>query len=165
LPAGRACTPAARGSRLPASSRETTSRLPHACALTSHPAAPTRPTPQSLDRKDKTHAAYWASLQVLAQHELQEAQRRDDLDQLHLAGQAAGEEARREAGLHPAVERDIEGMLAGEWAVVEACVWVGGGKGEGLAAAAGRPAFASGGPRAPRLGPCAALGACQRVGR
>lgn len=57
---------------------------------------------------------YWAALATLAAHELAEAEKRDELDRLHLQGVHVSEEAvRREAGLHPAVERDIEGMLSG----------------------------------------------------
>mmetsp|Transcript_6513 Transcript_6513/g.15636 ORF Transcript_6513/g.15636 Transcript_6513/m.15636 type:complete len:764 (-) Transcript_6513:141-2432(-) len=70
------------------------------------------------DKYDPLHLEFWKSLLQIAEHELTEARNRNEIDQAHLRGgpeaAAAVAETFAERGLHPDVERDIAGMLAGQ---------------------------------------------------
>lgn len=60
---------------------------------------------------------FWDALTTVADHELQEAIKRDEEDRIHVRGGAAAAAAaayRQESGgVHKAVEAEIEGMMSG----------------------------------------------------
>ena len=82
------------------------------------------------DKYEAMHSEFWGALLEVAEHELAEARRRDEIDRAHLKGGAAAAEAAAAAaadkGLHPDVEADVEGMLMGELRVGLTVVEVGG---------------------------------------
>jgi len=67
---------------------------------------------QELDMQDDEHKEFWACLMVVAETQLQEAERRDTVDRAHLRGEPVPEEVAQEAGLHASIEKDLEGLMA-----------------------------------------------------
>ena len=70
---------------------------------------------QELDSQDPMHKEFWDALMVIAEVELQEAVKQDELDWARLRGEAIpAKYSVKEAGLHEAVDSDVQMMLAGE---------------------------------------------------
>lgn len=64
------------------------------------------------------HKEFWDALLVIAEVELQEAVKQDELDWARLRGEAIpAKYTVKEAGLHEAVDSDVQMMLAGGWIV------------------------------------------------
>ena len=60
------------------------------------------------------HKEFWDALMVIAEVELQEAVKQDELDWARLRGEPIpAKYAVKEAGLHEAVDSDVQMMLAG----------------------------------------------------
>ena len=69
---------------------------------------------QELDSQDPMHKEFWDALMVIAEVELQEAVKQDELDWARLRGEPIpAKYAVKEAGLHEAVDSDVQMMLAG----------------------------------------------------
>lgn len=82
---------------------------------------------QELDSQDPMHKEFWDALMVIAEVELQEAVKQDELDWARLRGEAIpAKYTVKEAGLHEAVDSDVQMMLAGRIL----CFWGGGAGGE-----------------------------------
>ncbi|KAL3159310.1 hypothetical protein ABBQ32_011264 [Trebouxia sp. C0010 RCD-2024] len=70
---------------------------------------------QELDSQDPVHKEFWDALLVIAEVELQEAVKQDELDWARLRGEAIpAKYTVKEAGLHEAVDSDVQMMLAGK---------------------------------------------------
>ena len=69
---------------------------------------------QELDSQDPMHKEFWDALMVIAEVELQEAVKQDELDWARLRGESIpAKYTVKEAGLHEAVDSDVQMMLAG----------------------------------------------------
>ena len=69
---------------------------------------------QELDGQDPVHKEFWEALMVIAEVELQEAVKQDELDWARLRGEPKpAKYAIKESGLHEAVDSDVQMMLAG----------------------------------------------------
>lgn len=69
---------------------------------------------QELDSQDPMHKEFWEALMVIAEVELQEAVKQDELDWARLRGEPIpAKYTVKEAGLHEAVDSDVQMMLAG----------------------------------------------------
>ncbi len=81
---------------------------------------------QELDSQDPVHKQFWDAMMVIAEVELQEALKQDELDWARLRGEPIpAKYTIKEAGLHESVDSDVQMMLAGRccWAVVtQACL-------------------------------------------
>lgn len=77
---------------------------------------------QELDSQDPMHKEFWDALMVIAEVELQEAVKQDELDWARLRGEPIPPKYTvKEAGLHEAVDSDVQMMLAGGWVVQVDC--------------------------------------------
>ena len=82
---------------------------------------------QELDGQDPMHKEFWEALTVIAEVELQEAVKQDELDWARLRGEPIpAKYTVKEAGLHEAVDSDVQMMLAGgtpePWFIPPTCV-------------------------------------------
>lgn len=67
-----------------------------------------------MDTHQPTHVEFWEALRVIGDLELEEAVKQDELDWARLRGEPIPEKYNvREAGLHGAIDSDVQGMLAG----------------------------------------------------
>lgn len=81
---------------------------------------------QELDHKDSLHVEFWDALMVLGDHALAEAKKHDDADRVAIRSGYANRAAMAAAtgsgaGVHTAVQRDIEALLAGKARKVWMC--------------------------------------------
>ena len=69
---------------------------------------------QELDSQDPVHKQFWDAMMVIAEVELQEALKQDELDWARLRGEPVpAKYTIKEAGLHEYVDSDVQMMLAG----------------------------------------------------
>lgn len=69
----------------------------------------------ALDARDTSHAPFWHALTTVAQHELAEATRQEDIDRARVRGLPVPEKYLiREPGWHESLDADIAVMLAGK---------------------------------------------------
>ena len=69
---------------------------------------------QELDSQDPVHKQFWDAMMVIAEVELQEALKQDELDWARLRGEPVpAKYTIKEAGLHESVDSDVQMMLAG----------------------------------------------------
>ena len=69
---------------------------------------------QELDSQDPVHKQFWDAMMVIAEVELQEALKQDELDWARLKGEPIpAKYTIKEAGLHESVDSDVQMMLAG----------------------------------------------------
>ncbi len=69
---------------------------------------------QELDSQDPVHKQFWDAMMVIAEVELQEALKQDELDWARLRGEPIpAKYTIKEAGLHESVDSDVQMMLAG----------------------------------------------------
>jgi len=71
--------------------------------------------PQALDSKDPVHVEFWGALADVAEVEYQEALYQEEVDRARLRGEPEPEYRGGDAGLHSAVDTDIQMMLAGAY--------------------------------------------------
>ena len=70
---------------------------------------------QELDSQDRVHKEFWEALMLIAEIELQEAVKQDELDWARLRGEPIpAKYTIKEAGLHEAIDSDVQMMLAGD---------------------------------------------------
>ncbi|DBA94110.1 hypothetical protein WJX77_004695 [Trebouxia sp. C0004] len=70
---------------------------------------------QELDSQDPVHKQFWDAMMVIAEVELQEALKQDELDWARLRGEPVpAKYTIKEAGLHESVDSDVQMMLAGK---------------------------------------------------
>lgn len=70
---------------------------------------------QELDRYEAQHVEFWEAMATVAEHELAEAQRQEEIDRARVRGEAPPPHLqRREAGWHASIDADVSSMLAGE---------------------------------------------------
>ena len=81
---------------------------------------------QELDSQDPVHKQFWDAMMVIAEVELQEALKQDELDWARLRGEPIpAKYTIKEAGLHESVDSDVQMMLAGRCCcdvVTKACL-------------------------------------------
>jgi len=81
---------------------------------------------QELDSQDPVHKQFWDAMMVIAEVELQEALKQDELDWARLRGEPVpAKYTIKEAGLHESVDSDVQMMLAGRClcaVVTQACL-------------------------------------------
>ena len=69
---------------------------------------------QELDSQDPVHKEFWDAMMVIAEVELQEAVKQDEMDWARLRGEPLpAKYTIKEAGLHESVDSDVQMMLAG----------------------------------------------------
>ncbi len=69
---------------------------------------------QELDSQDPVHKQFWDAMMVIAEVELQEALKQDELDWARLRGEPIpAKYTIKEAGLHESIDSDVQMMLAG----------------------------------------------------
>jgi len=79
---------------------------------------------QELDRYEAQHVEFWDAMATLAEHELAEARRQEEIDRARVRGDAPPPHLqRREAGWHTSINDDVSSMLAGAhgWPCQEQC--------------------------------------------
>lgn len=70
---------------------------------------------QELDKYDQQHVHFWNAMATVATHELDEAQRQEDIDRARVRGEAPPQHLqRRDTGWHASVDADVSSMLAGK---------------------------------------------------
>lgn len=70
---------------------------------------------RELDARDASHNAFWAALGVVAEHELAEATKQEDIDRARMRGlPPPAKYTIREAGWHESLDADVAVMLAGK---------------------------------------------------
>ena len=69
---------------------------------------------QDLDVHVPEHVEFWAAMRTVAEHELGEARRQEEIDRARVRGEApAPHLMSREAGWHASIDADVSVMLAG----------------------------------------------------
>ena len=69
---------------------------------------------QDLDVHEPQHVDFWAAMRTVADHELGEARRQEQIDRARVRGEApAPHLVQREAGWHASIDADVTVMLAG----------------------------------------------------
>ena len=69
---------------------------------------------QELDSQDPVHKEFWGAMMVIAEVELQEAVKQDEVDWARLRGEPLpAKYTIKEPGLHESVDSDVQMMLAG----------------------------------------------------
>ena len=69
---------------------------------------------QDLDVHEPEHVEFWGAMRTVAEHELGEARRQEDIDRARVRGEApAPHLLSREAGWHASIDADVSIMLAG----------------------------------------------------
>lgn len=77
---------------------------------------------QELDTQEPQHVDFWDALRLIADLELAEAIKQDKLDWARLRNESIPAEYRSQrAGMHQAVDKDIQHMLAGMDAAPSCC--------------------------------------------
>lgn len=69
---------------------------------------------QDLDVHETEHVEFWGAMRIVADHELGEARRQEEIDRARVRGEAlAPHLVSREAGWHASIDADVSVMLAG----------------------------------------------------
>ncbi len=81
-------------------------------------------TSQDLDRHEPQHVDFWQAMALVAEHELQEAERQEEIDRARVRGEEPPPHlTRREAGWHASIDADVSAMLAGAAFCCLPCIW------------------------------------------